>query len=131
MLVSGVRVASGNATPLTKIVVGSMSVTGMKFGVEFVEPKTKICKLAGLVALMLKGRVRLADADRGLDPGGNRNRDQPALHDLGTAGTGSSTLREVIPRRTDNEVALIVEIRGIGRGLQSAGNGRPEEVGGR
>ena len=52
-LASGSR--SGTATPLTTTVVGLMSVTGMKLGVVVVEPKTKICKLAGVVALMLKG----------------------------------------------------------------------------
>ena len=40
VLGSGVRVALGNATPLTTTVVGSMSVTGSNEGVVEVVPKT-------------------------------------------------------------------------------------------
>ena len=57
-------VAFGNATPLTTTVAGLMSVTGMKSGVVLVEPKTKICRLAGVVALMLNGANGVPDADR-------------------------------------------------------------------
>ncbi len=49
-------VAPVNGTPFTLTVAGLMSVSGMNaVGEEFLELKTKICRLAGVVALMLNG----------------------------------------------------------------------------
>ena len=65
-----------------------MSVTGMKLGVVVVDPKTKICRVAGVVALMVNGAngvltpicvVTVRDI-------GNRHDQEPALDDLGAAG---------------------------------------------
>ena len=52
---SAVMTASGNATPLMTIVVGSMSVTGLKSGSTSALLKTKICRSAGVVALTTNG----------------------------------------------------------------------------
>ena len=52
---SAVMTASGKATPLMTIVVGSMSVTGLKSGSTSALLKTKICRSAGVVALTVNG----------------------------------------------------------------------------
>ena len=52
---SAVMTASGKATPLMTIVVGSMSVTGLKSGSTSALLKTKICSSAGVVALTTNG----------------------------------------------------------------------------
>ena len=52
---SAVMTALGNATPLMTIVVGSMSVTGLKSGSTSALLKTKICRSAGVVALTTNG----------------------------------------------------------------------------
>ena len=52
---SAATVASGKATPLTTIVVGSMSVTGWKGGVDVALLKTKIWRASGVVALTMNG----------------------------------------------------------------------------
>src|SRR6266700_668491 len=48
-------VAFGNATPFTTTVAGSISTTGSKTGFTVALLNTKICIVAGVVALMLKG----------------------------------------------------------------------------
>ena len=125
-------VAFGKATPLTTTVVGLMSVTGMKLGVVVVEPKTKICKLAGVVALMLNGANGVPTPIWVVTE---------LLGGIGTVIRPPSTiwappaldrvdvLSDVVARRADDEVALIVGIGGEGRGLQPARNRGPEEVG--
>ena len=116
-MVGGVRVLHqgrvGKATPLTTTVVGSMSVTGMKLGVVVGDPKTKIGRLAGVVALMLKGAngvptpiwvVTVLTA--GIGSG-----DQPALDDLAPPAMRSPRiLRDVVARRPDDEVGVVIAI---------------------
>ena len=70
---------------------------------------------------------------RGRRRGGDRDRDQAALDDLGTAGPGERRSRGrvgIIARGADDEVPLVIRVRRVGRRLQPAPYRGPEVGGG-
>ena len=121
---SAVMTASGKATPLMTIVVGSMSVTGLKSGSTSALLKTKICSVGRGRGIDGERPEGLADADLGRDRGVDRDleRDERPFEDEDAAIQRPGLVQREA-RRPDDEVGDQV---GVGRQrLTELGRGGP------